>query len=85
MCCFGREKEPRCASCGQAVGAEARQLLFFGSVTSFCNLECQRRFVAEFFVRPVEAMPSCAGKGKGDHAQQVGDHAQQAGGHGGAG
>ena len=56
-CCFGRERGPHCACCGKAVEAEVRELLFFGSVTSFCNLDCQRRFVAEFFARPVSGQP----------------------------
>ena len=53
MCCFGREKGRRCAHCGEEV-ADPRSLLFYGTVTEFCDLHCQRRFVAEFFARPNE-------------------------------
>ena len=51
MCCLGRDKERRCAHCGRVV-EDPRSLLFFGSVVDFCDLECQRRFVAEYFARP---------------------------------
>ena len=41
---------------------EPRSLLFYGSVTDFCHLDCQRRFVAEFFARPVSGQPGGARK-----------------------
>ena len=70
MCCFGRDtrsgpkgKERRCAHCGADV-QDFRSLLFYGSVLDFCGLECQRRFVAEYFVRPADAQQHVATEGK---------------------
>ena len=40
-----------------------RSLLFYGSVTDFCDLQCQRRFVAEYFVRPAVAQVHATRKG----------------------
>ena len=63
--CFGREKERRrCAHCGEDLGADPRSLLFYGTVTDFCDLQCQRRFVAEFFARPMDNDQHVPKKGK---------------------
>ena len=66
MCCFGRDKERRCAHCG-AVVEDPRSLLFYGTVADFCDLQCQRRFVAEYWVRPVSGQPQKATEEKPAH------------------
>ena len=61
MRCFGREKESkRCAHCGEVVGEDARSLLFYGIVMDVCDLQCQRRFVGEYFARLDEKDPKIA-------------------------
>ena len=62
MFCFGRDKERRCAHCARVV-QDPRSLLFYGSVTDFCDLECQRSFVAEYWVRPAHMQQDVTRKG----------------------